>query len=1013
MRKKSSNFLTSHWTSSSDGLRWQYTSSSPENALVSDDMDTLGDFVLDSTHVKNHAGIPEPYSQTPAKKSHPQYMAWLSNRQALRRSTNSNRHAAESSRELSPSAVHPYGRPGRKQDRAHARHKIYEGSQYSSNLDERASCSSESLSSVPGSPHWTGPQHLPDPDYGRYYEDGSSNVAPGPGTHRAHPFPSSDVAPHRGNSAPHLGLASPAPLEMRPRARTANDSDSAKDTTNALSVYLNSAQLIQQLNLQGSGSQTEASEGQDSDHHTRNDTANWHEARPAPSSSSGDSARQTADQMESNKDSSTWNQNDSSGTTTDAASRSKISTSRTDAFGGSASIMDSPKQISKDPHSYPPSSASIMLQSLSSEYPSGSASPAGDSSKSLVSSSHSTDLRNAYQALTRSLQMDSFDWAQSPNSNGSFSQHDGTYDSYSRSRTHDLTMSWLQRGLIRSSSAGRRNTDAPSEDDSDLAAEAMMESNDFSSLYQRSSWGTSEGEAPLDVFEVGDRVGPGLRHDGELIRVAETSEGFAEQDPEYFDKQLEVDHLLGYGSYAVVYLVHDVPESDRAPTSVRANETPTESRTPGARSGELAGKTPVADAGGHVQPSSSASRDHPRQFALKCLSKQNLSSEMLDLQRIEATIHQSIPKHPNIITLYCIYETSNWLFLVLEYCPGQDLYYWLEEADLAQAPLGSLPMKKDKHDNSSMQGTMSEESMKRLYSTPWLLARSSPNLLLSKQRLEFVGEMFFKMCEAVQFCHDRGISHRDIKPENFIVQDARDIRHSSGEGQIVTVKLTDFGLATVKDQCDDFNCGSKPYMAFECRHNLTKTYDPKQADIWSLGIVLLNLLFHRSPFKEPSVEHCASFSAFSYRPTFFLTEAFDGLTEEVARFLCDRVFCDVSQGRCRRISARDFGAWARQLPQLLGQRPQGLNREVKGAIPSATSPLHFSKAPGSNRMQDSAPHSPVFERPRTASWSQAQFEKLANHTAMSLLPDRRRSSASSANASKALLQRARTSEGDG
>ena len=144
----------------------------------------------------------------------------------------------------------------------------------------------------------------------------------------------------------------------------------------------------------------------------------------------------------------------------------------------------------------------------------------------------------------------------------------------------------------------------------------------------------------------------------------------------------------------------------------------------------------------------------------------------------------------------------------------------------------------------------------------------------------------------------------------------------------VVVKLTDFGLATAETHCRDFDCGSKPYMAYECRNNITETYDPQQADIWSLGIVLLNLIFHRSPFREPNLERCESFAAYCYDPVGFLMESFEGLTEETARFLSDNVLCNIvtglqeaAEGRepsKRRISAREFGRWAKTLPAHFG-----------------------------------------------------------------------------------------------
>jgi serine/threonine protein kinase len=102
------------------------------------------------------------------------------------------------------------------------------------------------------------------------------------------------------------------------------------------------------------------------------------------------------------------------------------------------------------------------------------------------------------------------------------------------------------------------------------------------------------------------------------------------------------------------------------------------------------------------------------------------------------------------------------------------------------------------------------------------------------------------------------VFHRDIKPENFIVTDGCVETADSRKERRVIVKLTDFGLATNEPESADMDCGSVPYMSYgpflrsslsiscadsrpECRNNCAPTYSTRAADVWSLGIVLINM----------------------------------------------------------------------------------------------------------------------------------------------------------------------------
>jgi serine/threonine protein kinase len=100
--------------------------------------------------------------------------------------------------------------------------------------------------------------------------------------------------------------------------------------------------------------------------------------------------------------------------------------------------------------------------------------------------------------------------------------------------------------------------------------------------------------------------------------------------------------------------------------------------------------------------------------------------------------------------------------------------------------------------------------------------------------------------DAVEYCHSIGIYHRDLKPENILVTD---------EGR--TVKLADFGLATADYLTSDFGCGSTFYMSPECHQSSPKAYSCYASapnDVWSLGVILVNLTCGRNPWKRASFE---------------------------------------------------------------------------------------------------------------------------------------------------------------
>lgn len=108
-------------------------------------------------------------------------------------------------------------------------------------------------------------------------------------------------------------------------------------------------------------------------------------------------------------------------------------------------------------------------------------------------------------------------------------------------------------------------------------------------------------------------------------------------------------------------------------------------------------------------------------------------------------------------------------------------------------------------------------------------------------------ELFLKVCAAVEYAHRNLIIHRDIKPANILVT-------AAGEP-----KLLDFGIARIIDEHPDAT------VTATGAHVLTLAYaSPEQierqplttaADVYSLGVVLYQLVSGRRPFQHLVTPH--------------------------------------------------------------------------------------------------------------------------------------------------------------
>ncbi|KAF8684111.1 Protein tyrosine kinase [Rhizoctonia solani] len=415
---------------------------------------------------------------------------------------------------------------------------------------------------------------------------------------------------------------------------------------------------------------------------------------------------------------------------------------------------------------------------------------------------------------------------------------------------------------------------------------------------------------PEETLGEGDVVGHGMIVNGELVTAVDHGREPVMGGPENgANARYEIVRKLGSGSYATVFLAREI---------LAEPGPPTDSDLPFEWNGS---DDTHADPDMTIRPSSA--RIYGRSFAIKCLSRASLTSpESLAVQMLEATIHGSLPVHSNVVTLHAALESNSCLFLVLEYVRGPDLFYFLEQSRDTFPP---SPLSEEYEHEFTPRAPSHVPEQNRTPPTPSLLSALGPSLILSPTRLKLIASMFRQMCDAVAACHAHGVSHRDIKPENFIVTDAE-----IGEDRRVVVKLSDFGLATGDDESADMDCGSAPYMSYECRNNCAPTYKPRAADVWSLGIVLINMLYHVNPWSDTFESACPSFTAFRLAPIEFFLSRFAGMTRTVATFLATRVFCIPDTNR---IDAEGFGEWVKDLVSHFGEPVSVGGVVVKGCVP--------------------------------------------------------------------------------
>lgn len=246
-------------------------------------------------------------------------------------------------------------------------------------------------------------------------------------------------------------------------------------------------------------------------------------------------------------------------------------------------------------------------------------------------------------------------------------------------------------------------------------------------------------------------------------------------------------------------------------------------------------------------------------YAVKRLDKSQMDqTDETDYKR-EIFIMKQLSGHLNIVQYIKNFETDSHYYLVMEYC----------ETDLFE-----------------------------------LLAEGIcfPTSLVKK--------VFNGVVQGLNHAHKNGIYHRDIK----VIIQAFIASQKISDG---IVKIADFGQAIMDKYSNDFGVGSSRYMAPKCFDSTEETgdsgvvikkdcYNTVAADVWSVGILLVNLIFGICPWYKASKSDVIFEQYISTDPYVLMKKLH--ISEQLDNFLKEKVFNIHPEKRCDLLEFNAFVA---------------------------------------------------------------------------------------------------------